>query len=104
HTHLSTYYIYLLSLHDALPISKLNGRLHGMALRVPTPNVSLVDLVVDVDKNVSVEDINASFERAAQGDFKGIIHYSNEPLVSIEDRKSTRLNSSHVSISYAVFC
>ncbi|HLQ72242.1 MAG TPA: type I glyceraldehyde-3-phosphate dehydrogenase, partial [Bacillota bacterium] len=56
----------------------------GMALRVPTPNVSLVDLVVDVEKDVSVEEINASFEHAAQNEFKGIIHYSNEPLVSID--------------------
>ncbi|RKQ29914.1 glyceraldehyde-3-phosphate dehydrogenase [Oceanobacillus halophilus] len=62
----------------------LNGKLHGMALRVPTPNVSLVDLVVDVKKDVSIEEVNDAFKRAAQRELKGIIDYSEEPLVSID--------------------
>ena len=62
----------------------LNGKLHGMALRVPTPNVSLVDLVVDLQKNVTVEEVNAAFKKAAENDMKGIIQYSTEPLVSID--------------------
>ncbi|MCM3650706.1 glyceraldehyde-3-phosphate dehydrogenase [Metabacillus litoralis] len=62
----------------------LNGKLHGMALRVPTPNVSLVDLVVDVEKNVTIEEINSAFKNAAKGKLKGILDYTMEPLVSID--------------------
>ncbi|APC48057.1 glyceraldehyde-3-phosphate dehydrogenase [Virgibacillus halodenitrificans] len=62
----------------------LNGKLHGMALRVPTPNVSLVDLVVDVEKAVSVEEVNKVFKNVAQGELNGIIKYTEEPLVSID--------------------
>ncbi len=62
----------------------LNGKLHGMALRVPTPNVSLVDLVVDVEKDVTVEQVNEVFKKAAEGGLKGIVAYSDEPLVSID--------------------
>ena len=62
----------------------LNGKLHGMALRVPTPNVSLVDLVVDVEKNVTPEEINNAFKDAAKGKLKGILDYTMEPLVSID--------------------
>lgn len=62
----------------------LEGKLHGMALRVPTPNVSLVDLVVDVEKAVTVDEVNDVFKNAEAGDMKGIIQYSNEPLVSID--------------------
>lgn len=62
----------------------LNGKLHGMALRVPTPNVSLVDLVVDVKKDVTVEEVNAAFKEVAEESLKGIVAYSDEPLVSID--------------------
>ncbi|WP_085994407.1 glyceraldehyde-3-phosphate dehydrogenase [Oceanobacillus senegalensis] len=62
----------------------LQGRLHGMALRVPTPNVSLVDLVVDVQKDVTIDEVNAAFKRAAENELKGIIQYNEEPLVSID--------------------
>lgn len=62
----------------------LHGKLHGMALRVPTPNVSLVDLVVDVEKNVTIEEINSAFKDAAKGNLKGILDYTMEPLVSID--------------------
>ena len=67
-----------------LVLPHLKGKLHGMALRVPTPNVSLVDLVVDVEKNVTAEDVNAAFKAAAAGDLQGIVEYSDEPLVSID--------------------
>lgn len=70
------------ALGEVLP--HLNGKLHGMALRVPTPNVSLVDLVVDVEKSVSIEEINRTFQAAAEKEMKGIIQYSEEPLVSID--------------------
>ncbi|RKL64794.1 type I glyceraldehyde-3-phosphate dehydrogenase [Salipaludibacillus neizhouensis] len=62
----------------------LTGKLHGMALRVPTPNVSLVDLVVDVKCDVTVEQINNAFQIASQGSMKGIIEFCNEPLVSVD--------------------
>ncbi len=62
----------------------LNGKLHGMALRVPTPNVSLVDLVVDVEKEVTVEEVNRVFKKTSEEEMRGIIKYSDEPLVSID--------------------
>ncbi|MDA2528110.1 glyceraldehyde-3-phosphate dehydrogenase [Bacillus cereus] len=67
----------------------LNGKLHGMALRVPTPNVSLVDLVVDVKRDVTVEAINDAFKTVANGALKGIVEFSEEPLVSIDFNTST---------------
>ncbi|MBJ8050871.1 glyceraldehyde-3-phosphate dehydrogenase [Bacillus cereus] len=67
----------------------LNGKLHGMALRVPTPNVSLVDLVVDVKRDVTVEDINEAFKNVANGALKGIVEFSEEPLVSIDFNTNT---------------
>ncbi|MED0967319.1 glyceraldehyde-3-phosphate dehydrogenase [Bacillus paramycoides] len=67
----------------------LNGKLHGMALRVPTPNVSLVDLVVDVKRDVTVEDINEAFKTVANGALKGIVEFSEEPLVSIDFNTNT---------------
>lgn len=70
------------ALGEVLP--HLNGKLHGMALRVPTPNVSLVDLVVDVEKEVTVEEVNNIFEKASNEEMKGIIKYSEDPLVSID--------------------
>ena len=70
------------ALGEVLP--HLNGKLHGMALRVPTPNVSLVDLVVDVEKEVTAEQVNDVFKEAAAGSLEGIVKYSDEPLVSID--------------------
>ncbi|MBO1625349.1 MULTISPECIES: glyceraldehyde-3-phosphate dehydrogenase [Bacillus] len=67
----------------------LNGKLHGMALRVPTPNVSLVDLVVDVKRDVTVEEINEAFKTVANGALKGIVEFSEEPLVSIDFNTNT---------------
>ncbi|BAC14116.1 glyceraldehyde-3-phosphate dehydrogenase [Oceanobacillus iheyensis HTE831] len=70
------------ALGEVLP--HLNGKLHGMALRVPTPNVSLVDLVIDVEENVTVEQLNQLFKDASKGYMKGVLEYSDEPLVSID--------------------
>ncbi|GGH76040.1 glyceraldehyde 3-phosphate dehydrogenase [Pullulanibacillus pueri] len=66
----------------SLVLPELKGKLNGMAMRVPTPNVSLVDLVAELDKNVTVDDINAALKEAAEGDLKGILAYTEEPLVS----------------------
>ncbi|WP_408007160.1 ArsJ-associated glyceraldehyde-3-phosphate dehydrogenase [Pseudalkalibacillus sp. A8] len=63
---------------------QLEGKLHGMALRVPTPNVSLVDLVVDVKRDVTVETVNAALETASKGTLQGILGYTKDPLVSID--------------------
>ncbi|MED1203224.1 glyceraldehyde-3-phosphate dehydrogenase [Heyndrickxia acidicola] len=68
----------------ALVIPHLKGKLHGMALRVPTPNVSLVDLVVDLKGNVTVEMVNDAFRTAANGSLYGILDITNEPLVSVD--------------------
>jgi glyceraldehyde 3-phosphate dehydrogenase len=68
----------------ALVLPQLEGKLDGMAIRVPTPNVSLVDLTVMLDKNASAEEINAKFTEAANGPLKGVLAVSDEPLVSID--------------------
>ncbi len=65
-------------------LPQLEGKLTGMALRVPTPNVSLVDLVVQVKTDVSVEEVNRAFVNAANHTLKGILGYTSEPLVSID--------------------
>ncbi|MGF7014335.1 glyceraldehyde-3-phosphate dehydrogenase [Ornithinibacillus bavariensis] len=70
------------ALGEVLP--HLNGKMHGMALRVPTPNVSLVDLVVDVEEPVTAEIVNQVFRTAAKSELKGIMEFSDEPLVSID--------------------
>ncbi len=67
-----------------LVLPHLKGKLDGMAVRVPTPNVSFVDLVVDVEKEATTESINAALKEAAGGPLKGIMEYSEEPLVSID--------------------
>ena len=68
----------------ALVLPQLKGKLHGMSLRVPTPNVSLVDLVVDLKQEVTIDDINTAFKQEALGDLKGILDITEEPLVSID--------------------
>jgi len=67
-----------------LVIPELAGKLHGIALRVPTPTVSICDFVADVKKEVTAEQINKAFKAAAEGKLKGIIEYCEEPLVSID--------------------
>ena len=67
-----------------LVIPELQGKIHGMAFRVPTPAVSLCDLVADLDREVSVEEVNQAFRAAADGALKGILEYCEEPLVSID--------------------
>jgi glyceraldehyde 3-phosphate dehydrogenase len=67
-----------------LVIPELKGKMNGMAVRVPTVNGSLVDLVVMVKKEASVEEINAAVKAAAEGEMKGILQYSEDPLVSTD--------------------
>ncbi|WP_332648661.1 type I glyceraldehyde-3-phosphate dehydrogenase [Lysinibacillus sp. 54212] len=65
-------------------LPKLKGKLDGFSMRVPTPNVSCVDLVVEVEKDVTVEEVNAALRNASQGELKGILDYNELPLVSID--------------------
>jgi glyceraldehyde 3-phosphate dehydrogenase (phosphorylating) len=73
----------------ALVLPQLKGKLDGLAIRVPTPNVSIVDLVVEVEKETSVEGVNAALKKASQGELKGILGYTEEPLVSIDFNGNT---------------
>jgi glyceraldehyde-3-phosphate dehydrogenase (NAD(P)) len=66
----------------ALVIPEMAGKLNGIAMRVPTPNVSVVDFVAQVEKNTFAEQVNEVLEAAAKGSMKGILEYSDEPLVS----------------------
>ncbi|MEH7010605.1 glyceraldehyde-3-phosphate dehydrogenase [Neobacillus niacini] len=68
----------------SLVLPQLKGKLHGMSLRVPTPNVSLVDLVVDLKQDVTVDDINQAFMEAKNGPLTGILDFTMEPLVSVD--------------------
>ncbi len=69
-----------------LVLPELKGKLDGISLRVPTPNVSIVDLVAEVAKNTSKEEVNAAMKKAADGPLRGILQYSEEPLVSVDFR------------------
>ncbi|MET1032112.1 type I glyceraldehyde-3-phosphate dehydrogenase, partial [Domibacillus tundrae] len=73
----------------SLVLPELKGKLNGMAMRVPTPNVSVVDLVVELKENVTAEQINASFKAASEGDMKGILAYTELPLVSTDYNGTT---------------
>lgn len=68
----------------SLVLPELKGKLDGMAIRVPTPNVSVVDLVVELEKDTTVDNLNAEIRKAAEGEMKGILQYCDEPLVSVD--------------------
>lgn len=76
-----------------LVLPELKGKLDGISLRVPTPNVSVVDFVAEVDKSTTKEEVNAAMKKAADGPLRGILQYCDEPLVSIDFR-----GNSHSSI------
>ncbi|MBA7621979.1 Glyceraldehyde-3-phosphate dehydrogenase 1 [subsurface metagenome] len=65
-------------------IPELKGRLHGLAFRIPTVTVSIIDFVADLDREVTVEQVNQAFQTAAEGPLAGILEYCQEPLVSID--------------------
>ncbi|MFQ5536360.1 MAG: type I glyceraldehyde-3-phosphate dehydrogenase [Gemmatimonadota bacterium] len=85
----------------ALVIPEVEGKLDGMAMRVPTADVSIVDLVAELETDTTAEEINAAFREAAQGPLKGILGVSDEPLVSIDFTTDPR-SSIVDSISTAV--
>ncbi|HMB15501.1 MAG TPA: type I glyceraldehyde-3-phosphate dehydrogenase, partial [Pelovirga sp.] len=66
----------------ALVLPALKGKLDGMAIRVPTPNVSLVDLVVETEKETTIEEVNQAMKKASENELKGILDYCELPLVS----------------------
>jgi glyceraldehyde 3-phosphate dehydrogenase len=67
-----------------LVLPALKGKLDGMAIRVPTPNVSVVDLVAELGKDTTVEEVKAALKKAAEGPMKGILQYTEDPIVSID--------------------
>lgn len=71
-------------------IPALNGKMNGFALRVPTPNVSLVDVVFELEESPTVEEVNALLKAASEGELKGILGFSDEPLVSIDYNGDSR--------------
>jgi glyceraldehyde 3-phosphate dehydrogenase len=81
-----------------LVLPELKGKLDGISLRVPTPNVSIVDLVAEVEKPTTKEEINALMKQAAESSLRGILQYSEEPLVSVDFRKNS--NSSILDAPY----
>jgi len=85
----------------ALVLPQLEGRLNGMAIRVPTPNVSVVDLVVQLVKPAAAEEVNRALRAAADGPMKGILAYSEDPLVSI-DYNGTTVSSTVDALSTMV--
>ena len=88
-----------LAVGEVLP--EIKGKLDGIAMRVPTPNVSVVDLAVLVDKKTTKEDVNAAFKSAADGKLKGILEYTDEQLVSVDFRgnpRSSILDASYTSV------
>jgi glyceraldehyde 3-phosphate dehydrogenase len=82
----------------ALVLPELKGKFDGISVRVPTPNVSLVDVVIDVEKETSTEEVNQALKDAANGELKGILAFSEEPLVSADFKGNS--NSSIVDAEY----
>jgi len=74
----------------ALVIPDLKGKFDGMSLRVPTPTVSVVDFVAELEKPTSTEELNAAFKEASEGKLKGILGYTTEPLVSMDFKGDAR--------------
>jgi glyceraldehyde 3-phosphate dehydrogenase len=82
----------------ALVLPELKGKFDGISVRVPTPNVSLVDVVMDLERETTAEDVNRAFKDAANEELRGILEYCEEPLVSVDFRKNS--NSSIVDAEY----
>ncbi|MGH4137544.1 type I glyceraldehyde-3-phosphate dehydrogenase [Clostridium sp.] len=74
----------------ALVLPQLKGKLNGFSLRVPTPTVSCVDLVAELSRDVTIEEVNAAFKKASETTMKGILGYCEEPLVSIDYKGDER--------------
>eukprot|EP00887_Chlorella_sp_A99_P008190 scaffold12.g8190.t1 len=88
----------------ALVLPKLKGKLNGVALRVPTPTVSVVDLVVQVEKKTFAEEVNEAFREAANGPLKGILGVSDEPLVSCDYKQTNVSSTIDAALTMASVC
>ncbi len=87
----------------ALVLPELAGKLNGLAIRVPTPNVSIVDIVVSIEKTgVSVSDVNAALKEASQGELAGILGYCDQPLVSTDFNGNTLSSIVDAETTYVV--
>lgn len=82
----------------ALVLPELKGKFDGISVRVPTPNVSLVDVVMDLEKETTAEEVNRAFKDAANEELRGILDFSEEPLVSVDFKRNP--NSSIVDAEY----
>jgi glyceraldehyde 3-phosphate dehydrogenase len=82
----------------ALVLPELKGKFDGISVRVPTPNVSLVDVVMEVERETTNEEVNTALKNAANEELRGILAFSEEPLVSVDFRKND--NSSIVDADY----
>jgi glyceraldehyde 3-phosphate dehydrogenase len=82
----------------ALVLPELKGKFDGISVRVPTPNVSLVDVVMDLEKETTAEEVNRAFKDAANEELRGILDFSEEPLVSVDFKRNS--NSSIVDAEY----
>jgi glyceraldehyde 3-phosphate dehydrogenase len=82
----------------ALVLPELKGKFDGISVRVPTPNVSLVDVVMDLETETTAEDVNRAFKDAANEELRGILEFCEEPLVSVDFRRNS--NSSIVDAEY----
>jgi glyceraldehyde 3-phosphate dehydrogenase len=90
-----------------LVLPELNGKLDGVSIRVPTPNVSAVDLVFNASRETSVDEINEAMKAAANGDLKGVLAYTDEPLVSIDfnhDPHSSTLHLDQTKVMGGTMC
>ena len=82
----------------ALVLPELKGKFDGISVRVPTPNVSLIDVVIDVEKETTGEEVNRVLKDAANEEMRGILEFCEEPLVSSDFKKNS--NSSIVDAEY----
>jgi glyceraldehyde 3-phosphate dehydrogenase len=82
----------------ALVLPELKGKFDGISVRVPTPNVSLVDVVIDLEKETTAEEVNRAFKDAAHEELRGILAFCEEPLVSVDFKRNS--NSSIVDAEY----
>lgn len=86
----------------SLVLPELEGKLTGFAIRVPTPTVSLVDLTVELEKNVTAEEVNEAIKKASEGELKGILAYSDLPLVSIDFQGDPHSSILDADSTYAI--
>ena len=86
----------------SLVLPQLKGKLDGFAMRVPTINVSVVDLVAELEKEVTIDEVNKAFKKAADGELKGILRYTDEPLVSVDFNSTTESSTYDANSTYLI--